>query len=37
MMTLGGIYGIIVVAAIILAFLMPFFVFKIRNQVVEIN
>jgi len=37
MMTLGGIYGIIVVAAIILAFLMTFFVFKIRNQVVEIN
>jgi hypothetical protein len=37
MMTLGGLYGIIVIAAIVLAFLMPFFIFKIRNQVIEIN
>lgn len=30
-------WGIIIVMAVVLAFCMPFFVFKIRNQVVDIN
>ena len=30
-------WGIIILMAVILAFCMPFFVFKIRNQVVEMN
>lgn len=31
------IWGIILAIGAVLAFCMPFFVFKIRNQVVEIN
>jgi len=30
-------WGIISVIAIVLAFCMPFFIYKIRNQVVEMN
>jgi len=30
-------WGIIIVMAVVLAFCIPFFVYKIRNQVVEIN
>ena len=30
-------WGIIILMAVVLAFCMPFFVYKIRNQVVSIN